>query len=173
MRVTLTDFIFPNGVPALLRRVFPYQLLPTVTGANTLYYVCRRRMLTQAFDWVTVAAQAHLVTTGYLFDPDHDTLADIPADQRLSVAPILKRSVNAHGWACSIGIEFENVQPAASGLPAGAVIFSEGGAETAPLIVCFNEVIELPVDPDGRSWYLYPNAAEAGDYTGSGGWWTP
>lgn len=164
---------FPYATQSLLPLVWETQLPTNVTGVNTLYYVARQRMLTKLFDWLAGSPRAYLLTSGYTFDAAHDTLSDIDAALRLSNALILNRSVNAHGWCCSIGIEFEEVQPAASLLPAASVVFVEGNSESDKLIACFNSVVQLPFTPDGRTWFFYPNSAEAGNVTGSGGWFTP
>jgi len=164
---------FPYTTQSLLPLVWEAQLPTNVTGVNTLYYITRVRMLTKLFDWLAGSPRAYLLTSGYTFDPAHDTLSDIDATLRLSNALILNRSVNAHGWCCSIGIEFEEVQPAVSALPAASVVFVEGNSESDKLIACFNSVVQLPFTPDGRSWFFYPNSSEAGSSTGSGGWFTP
>jgi len=164
---------FPYATQNTLPLVWEEQLPTNVTGENTLYYIARQRMLTGLFNWTTGSPRAYLVTSGYTFDATHETLADVDAATRLANALITNRSVNAHGWCCSIGIEFEDVQPALSDLPASAVIFVEGNSESNKLIACFNSVVELPFTPDGRSWFFYPNAAESGGVTGSGGWFTP
>lgn len=164
---------FPYATQNLLPLVWEAQLPMNVTGQNTLYYVCRQRMLTGLFNWLTGAPRAYLLTSGYTFDAAHETLADIAAGTRLANALITNRSVNAHGWCCSIGIEFPNVLPAMSALPAAAVAFVEGNSETNKLIACFNSVVELPFTPDGRSWFFYPNSQETGTGVGSGGWFTP
>jgi hypothetical protein len=164
---------YPFDTQNLLPLVWEEQLPTNVTGQNTLYYICRARMLSGLFNWLTGSPRAYLLTSDYTFDATHETLADLPSVTRLSNALISSRSVNAHGWCCSIGVEFEDVQPAVSELPASAVVFVEGNSETDKLIACFNSVVELPFTPDGRSWFFYPNASEAGNVTGSGGWFTP
>lgn len=164
---------YPYDTQNTLPLVWEAQLPTNVTGENTLYYVCRQRMLSGLFNWLTGSPRAYLLTSGYTFDAAHETLADLPSGTRLANALILSRSVNDHGWCCSIGIEFEDVLPAVSALPAASVVFVEGNSESNKLIACFNSVLELPFTPDGRTWFLYPNAAEAGDATGSGGWFTP
>ena len=164
---------FPYATQSLLPLVWEAQLPTNVTGENTLYYVARQRMLSGLFNWLTGSPRAYLLTSAYTFDAGHDTLADLPAATRLSNSLITNRSVNAHGWCCSIGVEFVDVLPAASALPASSVVFVEGNSESDKLIACFNSVVELPFTPDGRSWFFYPNSAEAGDTTGSGGWFTP
>lgn len=164
---------YPYGTQALLPLVWGKQPPLNETGVNTLYYVCRRRMLTKQFDWPAGQPYAYLVSSAYVFDPSHETVGNLPSPVRISQAPILLRSVNAHGWACSVGVEFPNVKPVISGLDAAAVIFAEGNSEASYLIACFNQVLELPFTPDGRSWFFYPNAGEAGTAVGSGGWWTP
>ncbi len=164
---------FPYATQSLIPLVWEAQLPMNVTGLNTLYYVARQRMLTGLFNWLTGSPRAYLVTSGYTFDPAHDTLADIDAGMRLANSLITNRSANAHGWCCSIGIEFVDVLPAVSLLPAAAVVFVEGNSESDKLIACFNSVNELPFTPDGRSWFFFPNSQEAGTGTGSGGWFTP
>lgn len=164
---------FPFDTQNLIPLVWEQQLPTNVTGQNTLYYICRQRMLTATFNWTTGSPRAYLLTSEYVFDAAHETVADISSGSRLANALILNRSVNAHGWCCSIGVEFLDVQPAVSALPASSVVFAEGNSESDKLIACFNSVNELPFTPDGRTWYFYPNSAEAGDVTGSGGWFTP
>src|SRR5690348_13127681 len=121
---------FPYETQSLLPLVWEAQLPTNVTGQNTLYYIARQRMLTSLFSWTSGTKYAYLVTSGYTFDAAHETLADIDAATRLASSAILQRSVNAHGWCCSIGVEFEDVQPAMSALPASAVVFVEGNQET-------------------------------------------
>lgn len=164
---------YPYATQSLLPLVWEAQLPTNVTGVNTLFYVCRQRMLTGLFNWLTGSPRAYLLTSGYTFDAAHDTLSDLPSATRLANSLILQRSVNDHGWCCSIAIEFEDVQPALSALPAASVVFVEGNQETDKLIACFNSVVQLPFIPDGRSWFFYPSSAEAGDVVGSGGWFTP
>lgn len=164
---------YPFTTQSLLPLVWEAQLPMNVTGENTLYYVARQRMLSGLFNWLTMTPYAFLLTSAYTFDATDETLADIPVAARLSSTPITNRSVNDHGWCCSIGVEFEDVQPALSALPAASVVFVEGDSEPNKLIACFNSVNELPFTPDGRSWFIYPNAEEGGDVTGSGGWFTP
>lgn len=164
---------YPFDTQNTLPLVWEAQLPTNVTGVNTLYYVCRQRMLTKLFDWLAGSPRAYLLTSGYTLDLTDETVADLPAATRLANALILNRSVNAHGWCCSIGVEFEDVLPVVSLLPASSVVFAEGNSESSKLIACFNSVNELPFTPDGRSWFLYPNASEAGNVTGSGGWFTP
>lgn len=163
----------PYNTQTLLPLVWPGQLPINVTGVNGLYYVARQHMLNATFNWLTGTKYAYLVTPDYTFDYAHTTLADIPSGARLSSAEILSRSINSHGWACSIGIEFVDVLPAVSLEPASAVIFTEGTAESSELIAHFSSVIELPFEPDGRSWYFLPNGVEGGAGAGSGGWWSP
>jgi hypothetical protein len=164
---------YPYATGSLLPLVWPEQAETTLTGENTLYYVARQRMLTGLFNWVTMSPYAFLLTDEYTFDPLHETVADLPAAARLSTAVLLHRSVNAHGYLCSIGVEFVNVLPSVTQAPAGNVVFAEGSAEASKLIVCFNDVTELPFIPNGRSWFMYPNSSEVGLVTGSGGWFTP
>lgn len=164
---------YPFVTQSTLPIVWEAQLPMNVTGLNTLYYVARQRMLTGLFNWLAGSPRAYLVTSGYTFDATHDTLSDVASNTRLANALIINRSVNAHGWCCSIGIEFEDVQPALSALPAAAVVFVEGNSESSKLIACFNSVVELPFTPDGRTWFFYPNSQEGGSYTGDGGWFTP
>lgn len=164
---------YPYATQSLLPLVWEQQLPTNVTGQNTLYYIARQRMLTGLFNWLTGSPRAYLLTNAYTFDAEDETLADLPAATRLSNAPILSRTVNDHGWCCSIGVEFEDVQPVMSALPAASVVFVEGNSESDKLIACFNSVVELPFTPDGRTWFFYPNSAEGGGVTGSGGWFTP
>lgn len=164
---------YPYATQSLLPLVWEAQLPTNVTGENTLYYIARQRMLTGLFNWLSGSPRAYLVTSGYTFDAADETLADIPSGTRLANSLILNRSVNAHGWCCSIGVEFEDVLPAVSLLPASSVVFVEGNSETDKLIACFNQVNELPFTPDGRTWVFYPSASEGGSATGSGGWFTP
>lgn len=168
----MTDF-YPYTTQQTLPLVWEAQLPTNVTGVNTLYYIARQRMLTGLFNWTSGTKYAYLVTSGYTFDATHQTLADLDAGVRLASAQISSRSVNSHGWCCSIGVEFENVEPVASELPASAVIFVEGNQETDKLIACFNSVLELPFTPDGRTWFFYPNSGETSSFTGDGGWFTP
>lgn len=164
---------YPYATASLLPLVWSAQAEPNVAAENTIYYVARQRMATGLFDWTTMVPYAFLMTSAYEFDAAHTTLADLPLAARLSSAAILHRSVNAHGYLCSIGVEFENVEPAASDLDAAAVVFAEGNTESSKLIACFSAVVDLPFTPDGRSWFMYPNSAEAGTAVGSGGWFTP
>lgn len=171
--MTVNYGYYPFLTQELLPLVWEPLLEPPLTSVNTLYYIARRRMLTGEFDWLAGAPRAYLVSNEYTFDPAHETLADLPSSVRLSHAPILMRSVNAHGWACSIAIEFADVPVPDEGIQAAAVVFVEGSSETDKLIICFNSVTELPFTPDGRSWFFYPYVAEAGDHVASGGWWSP
>lgn len=164
---------YPYATGSLLPLVWPEQAELTVTGENTLYYIARQRMLTGLFNWVTMTPYAFLMTDEYAFDPSHETVADLTSAARLSQAALLHRSVNAHGYLCSIGVGFTNVLPVESEAPAASVVFAEGYTESSKLIICFNDVSELPFIPDGRSWFIYPSSAEAGTVTGSGGWFTP
>lgn len=164
---------YPYATQSLLPLVWGAQLPTNVTGVNTLYYIARQRMLSGLFNWLSGTPYAFLLTSGYTLDLTDETVADLPAATRLASSLITNRSVNEHGWCCSVGIEFEDVLPAVSELPASAVVFAEGNSESSKLIACFNSVNELPFTPDGRSWFLYPNGSEGGDVTGSGGWFTP
>lgn len=161
---------YPYATNSLLPLVLEGQAPLNVSDENTLYDICRVRQHTGLFNWVTGAKYAYLLSPDYVFDQLHDTLADIPAGARVDSALITNRSVNAAGWCCSVAVEFFEVDPIVSLEQAYAVAFVEGNAEGSQLICYFSEVLELPFTPDGRSWYLYPNASQAGDVTGSGGW---
>lgn len=172
--IPVVEGAYPFMTQELLPLVWQKLLPPAAAVANTLYFIARRRMLTKQFDWLAGQPEAYLVSNEYTFDPTHETLADLPTSVRLSHAPILMRSVNAHGWACSIAVEFVDVPPPADEeIQAAAVVFAEGSEETSKLVICFNSVFELPFSPDGRSWFFYPSVAEAGDVVASGGWWSP
>ena len=161
---------YPYATNSLLPLVLEGQAPLNISDVNDFYDTCRVRRHTGLFNWVTGAKYAYLVSPTYVFSALHDTLADIPILKRIDSALITNRSVNAFGWCCSVAIEFFEVEPILSLEQAYAVVFTEGNAENSPLICYFSEVLELPFTPDGRSWYLYPNASQAGDVTGSGGW---
>lgn len=161
---------FPYAVNSLLPLVMTQQSPINTSDENDFYDICRVRQHSALFDWVAGNKFAWLLSPDYVFDKVHDTLADIPAGARVDSAEITNRSVNAAGWCCSVAIEFFEVDPIVSLEQAYAVAFTEGNAESSPLICFFAAVLELPFTPDGRSWYLYPNSSQAGDVTGSGGW---
>lgn len=161
---------FPYATNSLLPLVMEAQSPLNESDVNDFYDICRARQHTGLFNWVTGAKYAWLLSPDYVFSALHDTVADLTLAARVESAPITSRSVNAAGWCCSVAIEFFEVDPIVSLEQAYAVAFSEGLAENSPLICYFSEVLELPFTPDGRSWYLYPNATQAGDVTGSGGW---
>ena len=161
---------FPYTTNSLLPLIMEAQLPINVSDENTFYDSCRVRQHTGLFNWVTGSKHAYLLSPDYVFSALHDTVADLTPAARVAVSPITSRSVNAFGWCCSVAVEFFEVDPIVSLEQAYAVAFAEGNVESSPLICFFSEVLELPFTPDGRSWYLYPNASQAGDVTGSGGW---
>lgn len=161
---------YPYANNSLLPLVVEGQAPLNISDVNDFYNICRIRQHTALFNWVVGAKYAYLLSPDYVYDANHSTLADIPAGARVDVASITNRSVNAAGWCCSVAVEFFEVDPIVSLEQAYAVAFVEGNAENSSLICYFSEVLELPFTPDGRSWYLYPNASQAGDVTGSGGW---
>lgn len=161
---------YPYATNSLLPLVMPAQAPLNVSDINNFYDVCRVRQHTGLFDWVTGTKYAYLMSTDYVFDPLHDTVADLPAASRIKAAEITNRSVNAFGWCCSVAVEFLEVDPIVSLADAYSVVFAEGNLESSELICAFTEVLELPFEPDGRNWYLYPNASQSGGITGSGGW---
>lgn len=163
---------YPAATLDLLPLVMESQPPLNVSDDNNFYDICRVRQHTGLFNWVTGAKYAYLVSPDYVFDPLHDTIADIPAGARVDVAEITNRSVNAFGWCCSVAVEFFEVDPIVSLEQAYAVVFAEGNLESSSLICFFAGVLELPFTPDGRSWYLYPNASQSGGVTGSGGWFS-
>lgn len=161
---------FPYAVNSLLPLIMEQQSPLNVSDVNDFYDICRVRQHSGLFNWVAGTKYAYLLSPDYVFSQLHTTVADIPAAARVEVAEITNRSVNAAGWCCSVAVEFFEVDPIVSLEQAYAVVFAEGNAEASVLICYFSEVLELPFTPDGRSWYLYPNSSQAGDVTGSGGW---
>lgn len=161
---------FPYATNSLLPLIMEEQSPINVSDDNTFYDICRLRQHTGLFDWVVGDKYAWLLSPDYVFNQLHSTVADLTLAARVDAAEITDRSVNAAGWCCSVAVEFFEVDPIVSLEQAYAVVFSEGLAEGSPLICYFSAVLELPFTPDGRSWYLYPNSSQAGNVTGSGGW---
>lgn len=161
---------YPFATNSLLPLVMDSQPALNTSEDNDFYDVCRVRQHTGLFNWVTGTKYAYLLSPDYVFDPLHDTVADIPAGAIVATAEITTRSVNAFGWCCSVAVEFFEVDPIVSLEQAYAVVFAEGNISSSNLICYFSAVLELPFTPDGRSWYLYPNASQSGGATGSGGW---
>ena len=161
---------YPYATNSLLPIVMASQPPLNTTGVNTFFDICRVRRATALFNWNTGSKYALLISSAYTFDQLHSTIADIPSDAIGSIAEITQRAVNSAGWCCSVGIEFLLVDPLPSLLPVDKVIFAEGNTDADKLICCFTEVVELPFEPDGRTWVLRPNASQSGGVTGSGGW---
>lgn len=163
---------YPYATNSLLPLVIPAQSPLNISDVNDFYDVCRVRQHTGLFNWVTGTKYAYLMSTDYLFSALHDTVADLPAASRISVGEITNRSVNEFGWCCSVAVEFVEVDQIASLADAYSVVFAEGNLESSQLICSLTEVLELPFIPDGRNWYLYPNASQSGGIAGSGGWFS-
>lgn len=161
---------YPYATNSLLPLVMDAQPALNVSADNDFYNICRVRQHTGLFNWVTGTKYAYLVSPDYVFDPLHDTVADITAAATISTAEITSRTVNDFGWCCSVAVEFVEVDPIASLEDAYGVIFAEGNTSPSPLVCFFAGVLEMPFTPDGRNWYLYPNSSQSGGVTGSGGW---
>lgn len=163
---------YPYATNSLLPLVMDAQAPLNVSDINDFYDVCRVRQHTGLFNWVTGTKYAYLMSADYVFDPLHDTVADLTAGAIIKSAEITSRTVNDFGWCCSVAVEFVEVDPIVSLEDAYSVVFAEGNAGSDKLICAFTEVLELPFTPDGRNWYLYPNASQSGGVTGSGGWFS-
>lgn len=110
---------------------------------HDLYDNARQMFGTQQISWITCNPRVYLLGQGYVPDPSHSHLSDVPVAARL-VAPIALTGVSMdRGIARCDAV---TVGPSFAGLFATAVLMFAAGADdsTASLLAYYGLVLGLP-----------------------------
>lgn len=128
---------------------------------NILYDDLRERLLTAQFNWMTAPVWVAFVSDGYVADPAHINLTDIPTGALLARTGPLTSKDATGGYARGIPPEmklFRNGTPVA-----GIVLFENTGIDATSKLICYtNDGPALPFLGVGFDYAVAFNAALGG-----------
>jgi len=137
---------------------------------NVLFDIARQRMISNQFDWATMAVSVVAWRGPYTFLETNETTADITAGggQLVMVGlPLLNQLAMPGGYARSDTAVVPDVPASPDAVTFLTLVEMAGAVEEYPLIAFIDDAVGLPFVPNGQDQRVQP------DWLQLRGWFRP